>query len=344
MAVRPRLKTRLRPLRRGPGSVQFGVTPEHGVVIEGLLPAEITLLGRLDGTHDMPGLYAVALTSGVGRCAVDELLATLSRHRLLVEQPTDRAFLSTLSESVRSQLGPDADDLAASSLGAGDGFAQIAARAAYHVVVVGTGGLPDAISSVLTCAGVGRVSSGYPLSSLTTGQPRRPGAPSLVVLTGHRAVTVDAGVRLLESGVAHLPVVSLGHRVVIGPLVRPGAGPCLRCLDLHRRDRDPAWPMVLAQLMAEGRPPAAVRAETAVTAVAAGLTAMIVHRAIDGDDLPAGTSVEVGLPSPRVEHRRWTTHPLCGCSGPEPAVVAERPPGRRGAVGSTGHLRETMAQ
>ena len=33
-----------------------------------------------------------------------------------------------------------------------------------------------------------------------------------------------------------------------GPLVLPGRTSCLRCADLTRRDADPQWPMVLAQL------------------------------------------------------------------------------------------------
>jgi bacteriocin biosynthesis cyclodehydratase domain-containing protein len=116
--------------------------------------------------------------------------------------------------------------------------------------------------------------------------------------------------------VAHLPVVSQGHRVLIGPLVTPGRGPCLRCLDLHRCDRDPAWPALLAQLAlpAPVAPAPAVSPETTLTAIAAGLSAMVVHTALDGQEVPRGVSLEVSLPWPRVEQRRWTDHPLCGCT------------------------------
>ncbi len=35
---------------------------------------------------------------------------------------------------------------------------------------------------------------------------------------------------------------------LVGPLVIPGMTSCLRCADLHRSDRDAAWPAVAAQL------------------------------------------------------------------------------------------------
>jgi hypothetical protein len=34
---------------------------------------------------------------------------------------------------------------------------------------------------------------------------------------------------------------------VVGPFVVPGRTACLRCLDLHRTDGDPAWPLLLEQ-------------------------------------------------------------------------------------------------
>ena len=41
---------------------------------------------------------------------------------------------------------------------------------------------------------------------------------------------------------------SLGDAAWVGPLVVPGRTSCLRCADLSRRDADPHWPLVLAQL------------------------------------------------------------------------------------------------
>ena len=41
---------------------------------------------------------------------------------------------------------------------------------------------------------------------------------------------------------------------VVGPLVLPGRSSCQRCHDLHRADRDPAWPSIAAQLTGDSAP------------------------------------------------------------------------------------------
>ena len=50
---------------------------------------------------------------------------------------------------------------------------------------------------------------------------------------------------------AHLPVTILEGGGVVGPLVVPGATPCLGCVEQHHTDRDPDWPVLLAQLTAD---------------------------------------------------------------------------------------------
>ena len=61
-------------------------------------------------------------------------------------------------------------------------------------------------------------------------------------------------------------------RAVIGPLVVPGRTSCLHCADLHRCDRDPAWPVLSAQLAGPGRAP--VPSEVAVCTLTAAITAV----------------------------------------------------------------------
>src|SRR5271168_3100729 len=53
---------------------------------------------------------------------------------------------------------------------------------------------------------------------------------------------------LHSQGVAHLAVRVRDGTGLVGPLVVPGVTSCLGCADLHRRDRDAAWPAVAAQL------------------------------------------------------------------------------------------------
>ena len=53
---------------------------------------------------------------------------------------------------------------------------------------------------------------------------------------------------LHDARVPHLPVRVRDGTGLVGPLVIPGVTSCLGCADLHRSDRDAAWPAVAAQL------------------------------------------------------------------------------------------------
>jgi hypothetical protein len=128
------------------------------------------------------------------------------------------------------------------------------------------------------------------------------------------AIFPDAGEPWLRRGIPHLPLVVQGHRVQVGPLITGGAGPCLSCLDLHRRDRDAAWPALLSQL-APGPflPGAPVSLESTLSAMTIGAAAMIVHTCLDGQPVSVDISLEISLPWPMIQSRRWFSHPLCNC-------------------------------
>jgi hypothetical protein len=106
-----------------------------------------------------------------------------------------------------------------------------------------------------------------------------------------------------------------GHRVQVGPLITGGGGPCLSCLDLHRRDRDAAWPALLSQLAPQGPflTSAPVSLESTLTAMAIGAAAMIVHTCLDGQPVSCDLSLELSLPWPTIQNRRWLSHPMCDC-------------------------------
>jgi hypothetical protein len=330
MNRRPRLKSHVQPLRRGPGSLQLGLCPGAGVVLDGLSDAEIAVAEGLDGSLDIRALYAVAAASGVATGRLTGLIATLDEHHLLVDSAADitgRPFLPSIDEPRRHLLLPDARALAAAYGLAGDGYDHVAARSAKHVVISGEGDLPCALATLLRVGGIGRVSVGanavdtldlelrrHPPGLTTFGSVSQ--APDLVVLAAVGAIRVGAGDPWLRRGIPHLPLVVQGHRVQVGPLIAGGAGPCLTCLDLHRRDRDSAWPALLSQLAPDGPllPGAPVSLESTLTAMTAGTTAMIVHTCLDGQAVPDDLSLELSLPWPTVQSRRWIAHPLCDCA------------------------------
>jgi bacteriocin biosynthesis cyclodehydratase domain-containing protein len=147
-----------------------------------------------------------------------------------------------------------------------------------------------------------------------------------VVLIQHGAADAAAAGHLLSADLPHLSVVIREDDVVVGPLVRPGSGPCLRCLDLYRGDRDPAWPSVLTQLLGSSNGPQPE--ETALSGLAAGLAALQVLAHLDGVSEPAtvGATLEIELPDGLIARRSWPAHPRCGCHWPpRPAGAADQP-------------------
>lgn len=339
MDNRPRLKSHAQPLRRGHGSLQLGLCPATGVVLDGLSDAEIVMAEGLDGSRDVQTLYAAAAAAGITANRVSALIATLNERHLLVDTATDRASLSPSDEPRRHLLRPDAMAIAAAYMLTGDGFDHVAARFARHVVIGGEGNLPHALADLLRVSGIGQVSVGtdavnaldLELRGHRVGQSHakigsgtdHPARPDLVVLAAMGAIRPDAGEPWLRRGIPHLPLVVQGHRVQVGPLITGGDGPCLSCMDLHRRDRDAAWPAVLSQLapgwpLLPGPP---VTVDNTLTALTIGAAAMIVNTCLDGQPVQGDISLELSLPWPTILSRRWFRHPLCDCSA-ERATMA----------------------
>ena len=115
-----------------------------------------------------------------------------------------------------------------------------------------------------------------------------------------------------RAGIPHLPLQVLDATAWVGPLVLPGRTACLRCVDAHRRDRDPAWPSVAAQLTAA--PPAGdpgVDGALAAAAAAHAALAALDHldaTALGGRAELAGRGLVLRLPG-----------------GPPPAPVVATP-------------------
>ena len=152
---------------------------------------------------------------------------------------------------------------------------------------------------------------------------RVPDQPDIAVLTIVGAVDPRLPDRLVRRGVPHLFAAVREGTGVIGPLVLPGRSSCQRCHDLHRTDRDPAWPSIAAQLSGTAShvtTPCDVVLATTVAAHAALQVLAFLDGDRDGsaaDRLPTvdGT-LEIARADGRVRRRSWSRHPLCGCSWP----------------------------
>lgn len=140
----------------------------------------------------------------------------------------------------------------------------------------------------------------------------------------------------LRRDIPHLAVVFDEAGVRVGPFVEPGLGPCLRCVDLARRDEDAAWPVIAAQLA--GRPAATttIRAAFDAASVAA---ALIDDRVRHGANTLADASIAFSgdRPGPAPRRHPIAPHAECGCRALEGTGTAPVPlDARRSRAPSSG--------
>ena len=122
-----------------------------------------------------------------------------------------------------------------------------------------------------------------------------------------------------DQGVPHLAVRVRDGTGLVGPLVIPGVTSCLGCADLHRSDRDAAWPAVAAQLRETVG--VADRATLLATAALALSQVNRVIAAVRGHDAgpdpgppqALNATLEFDLNAGAIVARQWTKHPLCSC-------------------------------
>jgi len=225
-------------------------------------------------------------------------------------------------------------------------FEVVRARRAASVVVHGAGRVGASLATLLAAAGVGQVHvadrgpvrpgdvapAGVAAADVDRSRtaaaaealrraapeirstPPAPGRrPDLVVLASTEPVDTTLRTALAGGRVAHLVAGVRETTAVVGPLVLPGRTGCLRCGDLHRADRDPAWPVVAAQLVGIRRR-REEPCDVVLATVAASLAALHCLAHLDGRPSAAtGASLELSLTDWRLRRRSWPAHPRCDC-------------------------------
>jgi bacteriocin biosynthesis cyclodehydratase domain-containing protein len=159
----------------------------------------------------------------------------------------------------------------------------------------------------------GRTTAGRLAGQQATGTRAQPRRPSLVVLADSHRRELPA--MLATKLVPHLAVSASEAIGVVGPLVLPGRSACLRCLDLTRAERDPAWPLILAQLSAQAGadPPGC---DTVLATMVAAQAVAQALAFIDQDGQAAAVTngtLELVLPGWQWRRRTWPPHPRCEC-------------------------------
>lgn len=177
--------------------------------------------------------------------------------------------------------------------------------------VHGCGPLSDLLVEALRCSGA-RIGHTSHANAGPTGR-----GVDLVVLSDYLVADPRLVRDLQAAGVPHLPVRVRDGAGLVGPLVIPGVTSCLACGDLHRTDRDAAWPAVAAQLRdvigSADRPTVLATAALALGQLHRIITAV---RGVEGAGAPPATlntTLEIDVNSHSIMTRRWSRHPRCEC-------------------------------
>ncbi|MEV3901125.1 cyclodehydratase [Mycobacterium sp. NPDC050551] len=281
-ALDPSMPVLLRP----DGEVQIGWDPRRALLVrppDGVTPTALTgLLRMMHGGVTLDGLRAAATDAGLSdAAALDDLLAAL----------VDAGTVTVTRTSARTHR----------------------TRAA-SVRIHGRGPLSDLLAGGLRCSGARVFQSRLSHAEVTAE------STDLVVLSDYLVTEPRVVQQLHDAGMPHLPVHIRDGAGVIGPLVIPGRTSCLECADLHRSDRDSAWPAVAAQL--RGTVGSANRATLLATAALALDQVDRVIRAVreyedarrPADPPPTlDTTLEFDVRRHSIVARHWSRHPRCGC-------------------------------
>jgi hypothetical protein len=369
------------PVLRCPdGSVQVGgVDSADGVLVPPGAGWAAGVLAGLDGRRTQRAVVNDAARAGLPADEVAALVQGVRAAGLVVDLDPADLLATDAGPAAQARTAPE---LAAAVVGPGSRWR---ARRAASVVVDGATRVGVPLAAVLAGSGVGRVSvrdGGVTsagdavaggLTAADEGRPRsvaaadavrrvnpltdlRPapegcsGAPvaDIVVLARPWAASDPLVAGLQRGGVTHLVAAVRGQTGIVGPLVVPGRTSCLRCADLHRRDADPRWPALAAQLTAAEPPPSGATTTCLLTALTAAVQVLAY---LDGAGAPAalGAALELRPPDPAPRLRRWPPHPSCGCldsalTGPDAARGTPLGGSVSRRDGSSAPSRVTMAR
>ena len=325
--MRPALKAGLRPVWRDRETVQIGIDPRRAVALTGMGDAA-AVIGLLDGSRDRDQVVTAARAQGVPAPVTERILTLLAGGGVLDDFPA--TALAALPQDQRRRLGAE---LATAALARGysdAGAAVLARRDAARVQIYGPGRIAAALADILTTSGAGLVTTcddvrlpDVPTATDADGaasagswrRDGRPVLPDLAVLVGYQQPELAGW--LMRAGVAHLAVTAEEAIGIVGPMVRPGQTSCLRCLHLTRSDLDPAWPLILAQLV--GRTASLLACDASLAAAVAAQAAIQALAFLDRDPLHAPAengTLELALPDWQWHRRTWPPHPACGCIRP----------------------------
>lgn len=282
-----RLRQPLPVLSRPDGALQLGLEPPAGLVLAdppSTAPEVLSALRRGSSTERLRQLAGPGAQSWLRR-----LLRQLDAAGLLAAPASDPAEVSVVGSGRLTLM------LVRVLLGAVPG----------PIRVVWPGPPPRALH---------RLSSGHPGRLSHAAQLAGAGRAPALTVVATEAAEPDRSVLHQLGGAPHLVVRGSDLGVAVGPLVVPGATACLRCEDLHRSARDPAWPQLLAQLcLPRPRTPQGAELHWLVATAAVQVRSWLAGAVPD----TLGTALELDAEG-SLRARPLRAHPGCGCTGADP--------------------------
>ena len=267
-------------LWRDLNSLQIG-SGQNRVIFDSLSPAQERLIAALYRGIADKQLPQLLNDLGVEADDGQHLVESLQPLLLKKTKPTK----SALSEEFVS--GAFAEIIRASLLNSADGATVLMERKfrTVHIDNLSAAGL--ALTLGLASAGVGRVvthdqslvenkdlgPSGYPTQLLGKAKveavrallasspnqmrvvpghkltPRNLEAIDCAAIIAHEAIEPRRYVQWLNRDVPHLALSFEVDHATVSPLIVPGRGPCLFCLEQARVNQDPSWPVLASQLI-----------------------------------------------------------------------------------------------
>ncbi|WP_157249604.1 ThiF family adenylyltransferase [Nonomuraea typhae] len=155
--MRPRVKPALRRVLRDERTLQFGVHPQHAVMVTDLTEPLRVWIESLDGTQDLSQALKAAAKAGMPEPDARTLIAELTAQGVLDDASVPPTPLQDLPLLERDRLRPDLDALDLSRDTPAGGLAILGHRRERRVRVYGAGRVGASIVNLLAASGVGTI-------------------------------------------------------------------------------------------------------------------------------------------------------------------------------------------
>ena len=345
MTTKLAIKSGVHILWRNKNEIQIGIDPAKSLIIEAQIGKQI--LDLCDGTRNMQRVIDELAQLDNSNETIKNLLNLLFEHGLIVGQgnyqsneisrkkktavhDSDARFLaqrdlSNPTGTFTNRLSADIQIYGAGRLGmtialllATGGFQKIFVKdeqlitasdlSAWGASRIDVGMRRDKVAMQL----IERVQAGATQrtgsSQATEGQRLKILAPDCVA--DYPWISPDQSDACLASDVPHMFATLAGSQSMVSSIIQPGLNGCIRCLHSYLTDRDPAWPIVCAQLI--GRTSQDVSPTGLVMTTALKVTAKV-SEWIDSANNQANLIEVSNWPEQRTQKIWNEPHPSCGC-------------------------------